>query len=123
MIEWRDIAGYEGRYQVSNTGLVKSCEHWHPTTIKGTPVMRHRKEQLLKQWKRSSYLIVDLWRDGERDVRSVHVLVYEAFIGPIKKGHNIHHIDHNKFNNCVENLVQMTIRQHVRLHHKHKKGE
>ena len=50
MIEWRDIAGYEGRYKVSNTGLVKSCEHYHPTTIKGTPVLRHRKEQLLKQF-------------------------------------------------------------------------
>ena len=52
---WKDIEGYEGRYQVSDTGLIKSCEHYHPTMIKGTPVMRHKKEQLLKQWKRSSY--------------------------------------------------------------------
>lgn len=123
MIEWKDIAGYEGRYKVSNTGLVKSCEHYHPTTIKGTPVLRHRKEQLLKQWKRSSYLLVDLWRDGERDVRSVHILVYEAFIGPLKRNHIIHHKDCDKFNNNVSNLVQLTFRQHNRLHMKLRKDK
>ena len=123
MIKWKDIAGYEGRYQVSNTGLVKSCEHYHPTTINGTPVMRHRKEQLLKQWKRSSYLLVDLWRDGERDVRSVHILVYEAFIGPIKEGNFVHHKDHNKFNNNASNLKQMTVLEHNQLHHKGRKKE
>ena len=81
---WKDIEGYEGRYQVSDTGLIKSCEHYHPTMIKGTPVMRHKKEQLLKQWKRSSYFFIDLWKDGKRDIRSVHVLVYETFNGPLK---------------------------------------
>lgn len=116
MLEWKDIAGYEGRYQVSNTGLVKSCEHYHPTVIKGTPVLRHRKEQLLKQWKRSRYLIVDLWRDGERDVRSVHILVYEAFIGPVKEGYVVHHKDLNRFNNCVSNLQQLSYLEHNRLH-------
>lgn len=48
---WKDIEGYEGRYQVSDTGLVKSCEHFHEVTIKGTKTLRHRKEQLLKAWK------------------------------------------------------------------------
>lgn len=120
-IEWRDIIGYEGRYQVSNTGLVKSCEHYHPVIIKGTPTLRHRKEQLLKQWKRSNYLLVDLWRDGERDVRSVHVLVYEAFFAPLTDGLCVHHIDHNKFNNNASNLSAMTIADHNRLHHGEKK--
>lgn len=116
-IQWRDIAGYEGRYQVSNTGLVKSCEHYHPVIIKGTPTLRHRKEQLLKQWKRSRYLLVDLWADGERDVRTVHILVYEAFVGPIPEGYQIHHKDKNRFNNCVDNLECLTSREHVRIHH------
>lgn len=120
-IEWRDIEGYEGRYMVSNTGLVKSCEHYHPIILKGTPTMRHRKEQLLTQWKRSNYLLVDLWRDGERDVRSVHVLVYETFVAPLKPGLCVHHIDHNKFNNSVDNLVAMTVADHNRLHYKERK--
>lgn len=115
-IKWRDIAGYEGRYQVSNTGLVKSCEHYHPTMIKGKYVLRHRKEQLLKQWKRSKYLLVDLWSDGERDVRSVHILVYEAFKGTIPKGYQIHHKDKNRFNNCIKNLECLTPSEHIRIH-------
>ena len=114
---WKDIAGYEGRYQISDTGIVKSCEHYHPTIIKGTPVLRHRKEQLLKQWKRSNYLLVDLWKDGERDVRSIHILVYETFIGPIPKGYMVHHKDHDKFNNCVDNLEIMTAKEHNNHHH------
>lgn len=116
-IQWRDIAGYKGRYQVSNTGLVKSCEHYHPTVIRGKHVLRHRKEQLLKQWKRSRYLLVDLWADGERDVRSVHILVYEAFCGAIPEDYQVHHKDNNRFNNCVENLECLTARDHVRIHH------
>ena len=113
---WKDIAGYEGRYQVSDTGLVKSCEHSHKITIKGKETIRHRKEQLLKQWKRSSYLLVDLWKEGKRDVRSVHVLVYETFNGPIPDNHIIHHIDENKFNNCVDNLTTVTLLEHNRHH-------
>lgn len=118
---WKDIEGYEGRYQVSDTGLVKSCEHYHPVVIKGKPVLRHRKEQLLKQWKRSNYLLVDLWRDNERDVRSVHVLVYETFIGPVLDGFVVHHKDHNKYNNCVDNLKLMSHKEHNKHHHGVKK--
>ena len=83
--------------------------------------MRHRKEQLLTQWKRSNYLLVDLWKDGERDVRSVHILVYEAFVAPLKQGLCVHHIDHNKLNNSVDNLVAMTVADHNRLHYKERK--
>lgn len=119
---WKDIAGYEGRYQISDTGIVKSCEHYHPTVIKGKHVLRHRKEQLLKQWKRSNYLLVDLWKDGERDVRSIHVLVYETFIGPIPKGYMVHHKDHDKFNNSIDNLEIMTAKEHNNHHHGRKKN-
>ena len=116
-MQWRDVKGYEGRYQVSDTGLVKSCEHTHNVIIKGTPTVRHRKEQMLKQWKRSKYLLVDLWKDGVRDVRSVHVLVYEAFKGEIPEDCIIHHKDCNKFNNCVGNLQLTNHTEHNKIHH------
>ena len=114
--DWKDISGYEGRYKVSNTGLVKSCEHYHPVIIKGTACLRHRNEQLLKQWKRSSYLLVDLWRDSERDVRSIHLLVWEAFNGYIPEKYEIHHIDKNKFNNSINNLKLLSRKEHRLLH-------
>lgn len=116
-MQWRDIKGYEGRYQVSDTGLVKSCEHTHNVVIRGTQTTRHRKEQMLKQWKRSRYLLVDLWKDGVRDVRSVHVLVYEAFKGNIPENYIIHHVDSNKFNNCIDNLQLISYKEHNRIHH------
>ena len=64
---WKDVKDYEGLYQVSDSGLVRS----------------HKK--ILKQWKRSKYLLVDLWKNGIRDVRSVHVLIYETLINLLQK--------------------------------------
>lgn len=116
-LKWADVPGYEGLYQVSDTGLVKSCECWRPLVLKGKTVLRHNPEKILKQWKRSSYLLVDLWRDGERDVRSVHVLIYEAFNGPVGKDEIVHHLDGDKLNNCLDNLVKMSLLEHNRLHH------
>ena len=74
-------------------------------------------EKILKQWKRSTYLLVDLWDKAKRDIRSVHCLVYEAFIGDIGKDMIIHHKDENKSNNTPENLVMMTCQTHNKLHH------
>lgn len=95
---WKDVAGYEGLYQVSDTGLVRS------------------RKKILKQWKRSKYLLVDLWKNGVRDVRSVHVLIYETFNNPVPKGYVVHHKDEDKFNNCLSNLECMTIDEHNKLH-------
>lgn len=50
-------------------------------------------------------------------MKSVHVLVYQAFIGEIKKGNFIHHKDGNKFNNTPENLEEMSVLDHNRKHH------
>lgn len=98
---WKDIAGYEGLYKVSDEGLVMSFK---------------KQPKILKQWKRSKYNLVDLWKDGNRDVRSVHVLVYETFNGPLPDGYIVHHIDENKFNNRLDNLQAVTMLEHNRHH-------
>lgn len=115
---WKDIKGYEGKYQVSNKGRVKSIERKRLCRVRGgTVVVMKVPEKILKQWKRSSYFLVDLWKNKNRDVRTVHVLVYEAFVGKIKKDCMIHHKDENKFNNFFENLEMMSCQTHNRLHH------
>lgn len=101
--EWKDIRGYEGLYQVSSHGDVKSLK---------------KGEKILKKWKRSNYFLVDLWRDGVRDVRSIHILVYEAFNGPIHEGNIVHHKDENKENNFYANLAQVSSLEHNNIHHK-----
>lgn len=114
---WKDIKGYEGKYQVSNQGRVKSLERTRFCKGRsGKIAIMKVPERILKQWKRSTYLLVDLWKDRKRDIRSVHILVYEAFVGKIPIKHNIHHLDNDKYNNCVENLQCLSIKDHLTLH-------
>ena len=114
---WKDIVGYEGIYQVSNFGRVKSLERYHKTKIKGKDCLRHQKERIMKQWKRNSYFLVDLWNEGKRDIRSVHHLVFEMFNNQLIGENFIHHKDENKFNNCVDNLELLSCKEHNILHH------
>lgn len=114
---WKDVAGYEGLYQVSNIGRVKSLERWHKTILHGKECLRHQKERIIKQWKRSNYLLVDLWNEGKRDIRSVHRLVFETFNNQQIGEKFIHHKDENKFNNNINNLELITCEDHNKLHH------
>lgn len=115
---WKDILGYEGKYQVSNCGRVKSRERFHNISIKGTNTARHQNERILKSWKRDRYLLVDLWDNGKRDTRSIHALVYETFKGQPKNGFFIHHKDRNKTNNHIDNLEVMSCLEHNQEHHR-----
>lgn len=113
---WKDIKGYEGLYQVSNIGRIKSLERKHKTRIKGKECLRRQKERILKQWKRSNYLLVDLWNEGRRDIRSVHHLVFEAFNNRQIGGFFVHHKDENKENNRADNLELMSVLEHNQHH-------
>ena len=115
---WRDILGYSGKYQVSNKGNVKSVARKRTCRVNGGTIAEMKvPEKILKKWKRNCYFLVDLWNGSKRDTRSVHILVYEAFIGKIKKGMMIHHKDENKLNNDVENLEMLSCQTHNRIHH------
>lgn len=90
--QWRDIDGYDGAYQVSNLGRVRSRKsgEWI--------VMKQGKN-------RKGYLRVDLSRDGKRKNASVHRLVASAFIPNTDSSKTlINHIDECKQNNRVSNL-------------------
>lgn len=50
----------------------------------------------------------------------IYTLVWEAFNGPIPKGYVIHHKDHNKLNDCLDNLQLMTNSEHTKHHHTNK---
>ena len=92
--EWKPICGYEGLYEVSNLGKVKSLNYNHT-----------KQEKILKFGKRpNGYLFVNLWKDKKRKPCSVHRLVAIAFIPNPNNLETVNHIDENKLNNCVENL-------------------
>lgn len=95
---WKDIEGYEGKYQVSNLGRVRDTNYrnTHKTVI--------RKPQTTD----GGYKYLRIQVNGVKQHFYIHILVYETFIGKIPEGMQVNHIDENKANNFVENLNLMT---------------
>ena len=100
---WKDIKGYEGLYQVSNTGRVKSFER---TVVGRNGSKRTIRERILRPTPtRDGYLRVNLYdSSGKRKFFFVHRLVSEAFIKNPKKKSCVNHIDEDKTNNTASNL-------------------
>lgn len=107
MEEWRDIKGYEGLYQVSNLGRIKSLNHYIEAT-KGHPQLY--KGRLLKNWvhPKTHYMVTDLFKDGIRKHVKTHRLVAEAFIPNPDNKPFIDHINRDRLDNRVENLRWVT---------------
>ena len=100
---WRDIPGYEGMYQVSDLGSVKSLNYKHTG-----------KEKILRPWKeRNSYLQVELYKDGKVKRFLVHRLVWIVFNGPIPDGYEVNHINEEKTDCRLANLNLMTRKENV----------
>jgi len=88
--QWKDIIGYEGLYQISNLGSVKS--------------LKYGKERILKPIKKKDgYLTVVLYNGVEKKMY-IHRLVAINFIPNENNLQEINHKDENKDNNCVKNL-------------------
>lgn len=103
MEEWKNIIGYEGLYQVSSYGRVKSLGN-----------DKTRKEKLLKpKTNGRGYLLVCLNKDGKQNFYFVHRLVTQAFIPNPDNLPQVNHKDENKLNNCVSNLEWCTCKYNI----------
>jgi hypothetical protein len=101
MEEWRDITGYEGFYQVSNLGRIKSLSR----EVKNNNGSYFTKEVILNPSKTSKgYLRVNLSKRSARKTMLVHVLVAKAFIPILEGKSQVNHKDGVKTNNVVDNL-------------------
>ena len=91
---WRRVRGYEGYYEVSNKGRVKSLERYNvPEDKILTPFKNNR-----------GYLRVPLTRNGKTKNKAIHRLVAFAFLKIDSRFNEVNHIDGDKLNNRVENL-------------------
>lgn len=101
---WKDVVGYEGYYQVSNLGRVKSMSRKVKSPLRNNTVVTKR-EKILKQGKNKlGYRSVTLQRDTHIKCISVHRLVASVFIKNPLKLPVVAHNDSDPSNNIVDNL-------------------
>ena len=88
---WLPVPGYEGLYEISDLGRVWSVSR----RTRGAPRQFRGRQgggRFLNPWiMNAGYPAVELWRDGQRDPRLVHLLVMEAFEGPCPPGQETRH--------------------------------
>lgn len=112
---WKDVKGYEGLYQVSNYGNVRSVTRKREVSEK----KRDRCYEAMvqgterKKFVRGEYLTVVLSKNSKKSSFSVHRLVAEAFIPNPYNLPQVNHKDENKLNNNAENLEWVTAKQNM----------
>jgi hypothetical protein len=100
---WKDIINYEGLYQISNLGLVKS--------LKRKSGGRNYNESFLKHLLSNGYYKVSLSKNGKVKTFPIHRLIAIHFIDNPKNLKCVNHIDHNRLNNSLNNLEWTSYRE------------
>lgn len=101
---WREVENTDGNYYISNMGRIKSLKGYVAIELKPTKT-------------KQGYYRVDIVQDGMRFTKFIHRLVASAFLDmPTRIDMELHHKDHNKINNRVENLEWLTPTEHRKKH-------
>lgn len=107
---WKEIKGYEGLYEVSNLGNVRSIDRIVPP---GKKLKGIERKQYLN--KKNGYLYVNLSRNGKGKTCPVHRLVGEAFIEKAEGKNTINHINENKLDNRATNLEWLSLMENLKF--------
>lgn len=109
---WKDINGYEGLYQISNYGNVKSLEKLIGHRYNG--MFRKIPERFMSICDNGNgYKCVYLVKDKKRNMKYIHRLVAEHFLEKIDNKNYINHKDYNIENNYYKNLEWCTQKENV----------
>lgn len=119
--QWRPILGYEGYYEISNLGRVKSLQRTFPMKD-GRRNYTVREKILVPNGK--VYHVIKLTKNCDKITANIHQLVWDAFGNePCKEGYDIDHIDTNQKNNVITNLRLLRHRDNVYRSVKKKYGD
>lgn len=88
---WKEIKGFEGKYSVSDSGIVKRINNTSNNVLKGGTT-------------KGGYRLVILYKEGHKYAKYIHRLVAEYFLNKPEEFNDVKHIDGNKLNNDVSNL-------------------
>lgn len=108
---WKSIEGYEGLYEVSNYGRIRSY-HNNKHGLREIPKIIIGLD--------STYKTIALSKDGKKESRTIHSLVAETFLDNPNQLKEVNHKDGNKWNNRVDNLEWITHAdnmKHASTHH------
>lgn len=105
---WKDIPNFEGVYQASNKGRIRSLAHTVEVKTKNGSYFRHKEGRILSPHMQN-YMRVSLSSCGTSKSYLVHRLVAETFLGAPKDGCEVDHINENKRDNSIENLRWITV--------------
>lgn len=97
---WKEIPGYEGIYQASNLGKIRSLK-------------RNKVRILRPRRSGNGYYNVKLYLNKVSKCSTVHRIVWLAFNGPIPEGMQINHLNENKSDNRLENLSLCTVKENI----------
>jgi len=112
---WKPVLGFEGLYEISN----KCCVRRLDTFV----LNRHKTKSFLKghimhlHTDKEGYLYFFPCKNGKSKNYRIHNCLYEAFVKPIPKGYEVHHINHNKKDNRLENLCLIELHKHRKMHY------
>lgn len=109
---WKSIKGFEGRYEVSDKGRVKSLER---VVMRNDGRKQIINERILKgRPNTNGYLMVALYDDKSKQKSCcIHRLVCETFIEPVEGKNEVNHKDEDKTNNAVCNLEWCTRKENI----------
>ena len=112
--QWKEIVGYEGYYEVSNFGNIRSMDR---VIYKKDGTHQVYRSKMVKQWldSKGRYYMVSLSRDAKKTNKLVHILVAEAFCNKRSDDETleVNHIDKNTHNNHYKNLEWITHKENL----------
>lgn len=109
---WKDIQGFENKYQISNYGRVKIKENITYRMNMGKIRPYKQKEMIMKPTSNGNYLKVGLvTKDGSYSREYIHRLIAIHFIPNPENKPQVNHIDGNKLNNSIDNLEWVTVKE------------